>query len=325
MFRCRDEHKGEIMKKIISIIVPCYNEENSIDELYERLVNVLENSLCQYDFEIIFADDYSKDNTRAKIRQLCRKDIRVKAVFNAKNFGFHRNVFEGFKYASGDCAFLIFGDLQDPPEMLPNFMGKWEEGYKCIVGQRSKTEEGLFIRCCRKMYYFLINQLGEKKQVQYMNGFGVYDRCFIDAILQIEEVSPYFKAVISEYGMDLAVVQYEQSKGRRGKSNFNFWRNYDFAMYGLTTSTKLLMRVSTFMGIFIAFLCMLFSVFVFVRKIILWDAYPLGTASLTIGVFFLGSVQLFFIGVLGEYILNINERITKKPRVIIEEKINFKD
>lgn len=311
------------MKKKISILVPCYNEENSINELYEKLINVLENSLSRYDFEIIFVDDYSRDNTRLIIRQLCHNDPRIKAVFNAKNFGFHRNVFECFKYASGDCAFLIFGDLQDPPELLPEFIKKWEEGYKCIVGQRKKTEEGVVIRQCRKLYYFLINQLGERKQVEFMNGFGVYDRCFIEAILQIEEVAPYFKAVISEYGMDLAVIQYEQSIGRRGKSNFNFWRNYDFAMYGLTTSTKLLMRASTFLGIFVALICMMFAVFVFVRKIILWDAYPLGTASMTIGVFFLGSVQLFFIGVLGEYILSINERIIKKPRVIVDEKINF--
>lgn len=311
------------MKRKISVVVPCYNEENSVDELYGRLVGVLENSLGGYDFEIIFVDDCSKDDTRTKIRQICQKDLRVKAVFNAKNFGFHRNVFECFKYASGDCAFLVFGDLQDPPEMLPEFIRKWEEGHKCIVGQRKKTEEGLLIRQCRRMYYFLINQLGGKKQVQFMNGFGVYDRCFIDAIAKIEEVSPYFKAVISEYGMDLAVIQYEQSLGRRGKSNFNFWRNYDFAMYGLTTSTKLLMRVSTFLGIFIALLCMIYTIFVFIKKIILWDAYPLGTASIMIGVFFLGSVQLFFIGVLGEYILNINERIAKKPRVIVGEKINF--
>lgn len=311
------------MKKKISVVVPCYNEENSVDELYDRLVNVFENSLDRYDFEIIFADDCSIDDTRIKIRQLCQKDLRVKAVFNAKNFGFHRNIFECFKYASGDCAFLVFGDLQDPPEMLYEFIKKWEEGYKCIVGQRKKTEEGLIISQCRRMYYFLINQLGGKKQVQFMNGFGVYDRCFIDAILKIEEVSPYFKAVISEYGMDLTVVQYEQSLGKRGRSNFNFWRNYDFAMHGLTTSTKLLMRISTFLGIFVALLCMIYTIFVFIKKMILWDAYPLGTASIMIGVFFLGAVQLFFIGVLGEYILNINERIVKKPRVIVGEKINF--
>lgn len=310
------------MKKI-SVVIPCYNEENSVNELYERLQSVFINSLQKYTYEIIFVDDYSKDNTRNKIRNLCKIDEHVKAVFNAKNFGFHRNVFECFKYASGDCAFLIFGDLQDPPELLPDFVKMWEEGRKCIVGQRKKSQEGVIIQQCRKLYYFLINQLGEKKQIEFMNGFGLYDRCFINTIMEIEEVSPYLKAVISEYGMDMAVIQYEQSMGLRGKSNFNFWRNYDFAMYGLTTSTKLLMRISTFIGIFVAVICILFSIFVLSRKIISWDSYPLGQASLTIGVFFLGAVQLFFIGVLGEYILNINERIDKKPRVVIEEKINF--
>ena len=310
------------MKKI-SVVIPCYNEQNSVNELYERLQSVFINSLQKYTYEIIFVDDYSKDNTRNKIRNLCKIDEHVKAVFNAKNFGFHRNVFECFKYASGDCAFLIFGDLQDPPELLPDFVKMWEEGRKCIVGQRKKSQEGVIIQQCRKLYYFLINQLGEKKQIEFMNGFGLYDRCFINTIMEIEEVSPYLKAVISEYGMDMAVIQYEQSMGLRGKSNFNFWRNYDFAMYGLTTSTKLLMRISTFIGIFVAVICILFSIFVLSRKIISWDSYPLGQASLTIGVFFLGAVQLFFIGVLGEYILNINERIDKKPRVVIEEKINF--
>ena len=310
------------MKKI-SVVIPCYNEENSVNELYERLQSVFINSLQKYTYEIIFVDDYSKDNTRNKIRNLCKIDEHVKAVFNAKNFGFHRNVFECFKYASGDCAFLIFGDLQDPPELLPDFVKMWEEGRKCIVGQRKKSQEGVIIQQCRKLYYFLINQLGEKKQIEFMNGFGLYDRCFINTIMEIEEVSPYFKAVISEYGMDMTVIQYEQSMGLRGKSNFNFWRNYDFAMHGLTTSTKLLMRISTFIGIFVAVICILFSIFVLSRKIISWDSYPLGQASLTIGVFFLGAVQLFFIGVLGEYILNINERIDKKPRVVIEEKINF--
>ncbi len=310
------------MKKI-SVVIPCYNEENSINELYERLHNIFKHTLYEYEYEIIYVDDYSKDCTREKVRKLCQSDVHVKAVFNAKNFGFHRNVFESFKYATGDCAFLIFGDLQDPPELLPDFVKKWEEGRKCIVGQRKKSEEGLIICQCRSLYYFLINQLGEKKQIEFMNGFGLYDRCFIDAIMEIDEVSPYFKSIISEYGMDLAVIQYEQSIGMRGKSNFNFGRNYDFAMHGLTSSTKLLMRVSTFIGLFVALICLLFSIFVFIKKVMLWDSYPLGQASLTIGVFFLGAVQLFFIGVLGEYILNINEKIGKKPRVVIEEKINF--
>ena len=153
------------MKKI-SVVIPCYNEENSVNELYERLQSVFINSLQKYTYEIIFVDDYSKDNTRNKIRNLCKIDEHVKAVFNAKNFGFHRNVFECFKYASGDCAFLIFGDLQDPPELLPDFVKMWEEGRKCIVGQRKKSQEGVIIQQCRKLYYFLINQLGAVLLIQ---------------------------------------------------------------------------------------------------------------------------------------------------------------
>lgn len=308
----------------ISVLVPCYNEEKSIEELYNRVSAVFLNQLKDYDYEIIFVDDFSSDNTRNIIREICN-DKKVKAVFNAKNFGFHRNVIESFKYATGDCAFMIFGDLQDPPEMLPEFVAKWEEGYKCIVGQRAKTEEGKIMTCFRKIYYGMINVLGESKQIQLMNGYGLYDRQFIDAINQIQEVSPYFKTVISEYGMNIAVVSYNQAESKRGKSNFNFWRNYDFAMHGLTSSTKMLMRIATFMGIIIGMLSFLFAIFVFVRKILYWNSYPIGTAALTVGVFFLGAIILFFIGVLGEYILSINERITQKPRVIIGEKINFND
>ena len=314
--------EGKSRKKI-SVIIPCYNEENSVGELYSRVIKVIQEQLPQYDYECIFVDDASTDNTRMEIRKLCSVDMRVKAVFNAKNFGFHRNVFESFKYAKGDCAFLIFGDLQNPPEMLPQFIEKWEKGYKCIVGQRSKTEEGYIIQQWRKLYYYIINKLGDNKQIRFMNGFGVYDRLFLEIMSQIDEVSPYFKSVISEYGIDLAIVKYDQSIGKRGNSNFNFWKNYDFAMHGLTSSTKMLMRLSTFTGAFVGILCLIFAIYVFVKKFLFWDSYPLGTASVTVGVFFLGAIQLFFIGVLGEYILNINEKVVHKPRVVISEMINF--
>lgn len=313
------------MMKKISVVIPCYNEENSVKEMYQRLIAVFEKELKNYCYEIIYVDDFSQDNTRSVIKRICSEDKNVKAIFNAKNFGFHRNVFESFQYASGDCVFMIFGDLQDPPEMLPEFVKKWENGAKCIVGQRARTDEGWLMTLCRKMYYQLINSLGDKNQIQFMNGFGLYDRLFVEAISDVEEVSPYFKTIISEYAMDLEIVQYNQSVSKRGKSNFNFWRNYDFAMHGLTSSTKMLMRIATFLGLFVSLICMFFAIFVFVRKIIFWDAYPLGTASVTIGVFFIGAIQLFFIGVLGEYILSINEKVEKKPRVIVGERINFEE
>lgn len=310
------------MKKI-SVLIPCYNEENSVNEMYTRLMKIFQEKLSEYDYEIIYVDDFSTDSTRKNIESLCSKDKKVKAVFNAKNFGFHRNVFECFRYATGDCAFLVFGDLQDPPEMMPEFVEKWEQGFKCVVGQRAKTDEGWIMTSFRKTYYQMINRLGEKKQIQFMNGFGLYDRCFLDTVAQIDEVAPYFKTVIAEYGMDLTIVQYNQAVSRRGKSNFNFWRNYDFAMHGLTSSTKMLMRLSTFLGVFIGLISAIFAIYVFINKLLHWYAYPLGTASLMVGVFFLGAIQLFFIGVLGEYIISINERVTQKPRVVVSKKINF--
>ena len=310
------------MKKI-SVIVPCYNEEHSLTNLKQRVENVFSNELSGYDYEIIFVDDASKDNTEDIIRNICADNNKCKAVFNAGNFGFHRNVFESFKYATGDAAFMMFGDMQDPPEMLPQFVAKWEEGYKCVVGQRISSQEKGLMKLFRGMYYDLIDMLSQTKQIHNMNGYGLYDRQFIDILSDIKDVSPYFKTVIAEYGIDVYVLPYAQNKSMRGKSNFNFWRNYDFAMGGITSSTKMLMRIATFVGVFVAVVSLIFGIYVFIRKLIYWDSYPFGIASVLDAVLLLGSLQLIFIGILGEYILSINERTSSKPRVVVKEKINF--
>ena len=312
------------MKKI-SVIIPCYNEEKSVLLMYERLLRVFNESLSQYDYEIIFIDDYSRDNTRGKIEELCAKDKKVKAVFNARNFGFDRNVFQSYSYATGDCAFMLFGDLQDPPEMLPEFVKRWEEGYKCVVGQRKKSNENKLMWGLRRIYYKVIDILSDAKQLELVNGFGLYDRVFLDILKEIDETTPFFKTILNEYGIDLCVVQYEQSASNRGKSNFNFLKNYDFAMRGLTSGTKLLMRLATFISIAIAIICMCLAIFIFIRKLISWDAYPLGFATVMVGIFFLGAIQLFFIGVLGEYILSVSEKVEKKPRTVVERTINIEE
>lgn len=310
------------MAKCVSVIIPCYNEEQCVDEMYSRLKAVFADEPA-YRFEVIFVDDCSKDATRGQIERLCRQDATVKAVFNARNFGFSRNVFESLQYASGEAAFLIFGDLQDPPEMLHTFLRRWEEGKKVVVGQRRKSEEGIVMRAARRLYYKLIDALADTPQIDLFNGFGLYDRCFLDVIAQIDEVAPFFKTVVGEYGMDLALVPYDHAKSRRGHSNFNFLKNYDFAMQGLTSSTKLLMRLATFAGCFVGFVCLLLSVYVFINKLLNWDHYAVGDASVAIGIFFLGAVQLFFLGILGEYILSIAGRVQHKPRVVVGRRINF--
>ena len=239
------------------------------------------------------------------------------------NFGFSRNVFSALQSASGDAVFLVFGDLQDPPELLPEFVRKWEAGNKVVIGQKVASDESLFMNWMRKGYYRVIRSLSDKPQIEEFNGFGLYDKKFIEILRDINDVQPYLKTIVSEYAPNHETVVYHHHKSGRGKSNFNFYRNYDFAMEGITSSTKKLLRMATFMGAGLGMFSVAYAVFVFVRKILFWDTYPLGQASIMIGIYLIGAIQLFFIGVLGEYMLSVNVRTMRKPRVVIDERINF--
>lgn len=310
------------MKKI-SVTIPCWSEEKSVRQMYERLTKVFQEQLPQYDYEIIYVDDFSPDSTRSEVRKLCAEDKRVKAVFNARNFGFNRNVFASMQYGDGDAIFLIFGDLQDPPEMLPQFVAQWEQGHKVVVGQKSKSEEPKLMYALRTVYYKVIGKLADSKQIQHFNGFGLYDKDFIDVMRQIDDPNPYLKGLVSEFGMGIAIVPYEQAESLRGKSGFNFMKYYDVAMLGITSYTKILMRVATFLGAILGIFSVCLAIFVFISKLLNWHAYPYGTAAIMIGVFFIGAVQLFFMGILGEYVLSINTRSMRRPLVVVGEKINF--
>lgn len=309
--------------KMISVTIPCYNEEKSISQMYERLTKVFSDQLPQYNYEIIFVDDYSTDNTRSEIRKLCTEDNRVKGVFNACNFGFNRNVFASMQYGTGDATFMLFGDLQDPPELLPKFIDLWEQGHKVIVGQKTKSDESRLMYSLRTLYYTLIGKLSDSKQIPHFNGFGLYDKAFIEVMRQLDDPSPYLKGLVSEFGMDIAIVNYEQAESLRGKSGFNFMKYYDVAMLGITSYTKILMRIATFIGAILGIFSMCLAVFILINKLLNWDSYPYGTAAILVGVFAIGAVQLFFIGILGEYILSINTRSMKRPLVVVGEKINF--
>ncbi len=311
------------MKKI-SVVAPCYYEELSVRMLYEKLTSVFATQLTEYDYEIVFADDDSRDGTRAILRGLCQEDPHVKAVLNAGNFGLSRNVFASLQRAEGDAVFLVFGDLQDPPELLPEFIKKWETGkYRVVIGQKTKSAENRFMSWMRKLYYAVVNLLSDKKQIRQFNGFGLYDKSFIEVLRQIEDPQPYLKAVVAEYAGEYGVVPYEHRKSARGRSNFNFYRNYDFAMEGITSSTKKLMRCATFCGAGLGVVSAIYGMYVLIRKLLFWSTYPAGLASIMVGVFLIGSLQLFFIGVLGEYVLSINTRTMRKPRVVVGEWIGF--
>ena len=309
--------------KIISVIIPCYSEEKSINQMYGRLIKVFQEQIPQYNYEIIFVDDHSPDNTRDEIRKLCSEDKHVKAVFNARNFGFSRNVFASLQYGTGDATFMLFGDLQDPPEILPQMVEKWEQGHKVVIGQKTKSKESHFMYFMRTLYYKFIGALASTRQIEHYNGFGLYDRAFIDVLRQLDDPAPYLKGIVSEFGMDMCIIQYEQEESLRGKSGSNFFKNYDIAMLGITAYTKILMRVATFIGAILGIFSVCLAIFVFISKLLNWDAYPYGTASILIGVFFIGAIQLFFTGILGEYILSINTRSMRRPLVVVGEKINF--
>jgi glycosyltransferase involved in cell wall biosynthesis len=310
------------MKKI-SVVIPCWSEEKSINEMYERLTAVFKKELENYDYEIIFVDDYSPDNTRVEIEKVCALDSHVKAVFNARNFGFIRNVFASLKYGDGDAVFMLFGDLQDPPENLPQFVKKWEEGYRVIIGQKTHSEESKLLYFWRSMYYKLIGALSSTKQIQHFNGYGLYDKMFIDVIKQLDDPSPYLKGIVAEFSMKQYIIQYSQADSKRGKSGSNFFKNYDVAMLGITSYTKTMMRIATFLGAGLGLISAIYAIFIFVNKLINWDNYPLGTATIIIGVFFIGAMQLFFTGILGEYILSINTRTMRRPLVVVEKFLNF--
>ena len=311
------------MKKI-SIVVPCYNEENTIRELYRTVSGMFApgGALERYAYELILADDYSRDRTREIIRALCAEDRRVRAVFNLANFGFSRNVFSALQEAEGDAVFLVFGDLQDPPELLPEFVARWESGAKVVIGQMEESDESALMNFMRAAYYRIIQQLSDRPQINEFNGFGLYDRKFIEIIRQIDDVQPYLKTVVAEYAPNYAVVRYHHRRSER-RSNYNFYRNYDFAMQGLTSSTKKLMRVSTFLGLGLSVIGVVYALSVLIRKLIFWDNFPAGTASIMVGVFLFGAMELFFIGILGEYVLSVNTRTMHKPRVVVDERINF--
>ena len=312
------------MKKI-TVVIPCYNDSLTIRPQYECLVEIFNKQLQQYNYEIIFADDCSPDDTWNEIRRICEVDNKVKGVHNFANFGTIRNLFSCLKYGDGDAVFMLMGDMQDPPELLPEFVTCWENGCKVVVGQKQKTTETAIKRISRRLYYKLIEKFSHKKQISDFTGYGLYDRGFVDILTDIDDMQPYIKGIVSEFGgNNIHIIPYVQAAGER-KSNLNFIRNYDYAMVGVTGYAKNLLRMCTFFGLATGIIAVLFAFFIFINKLRHWDVYPVGIPSVLIVVSFLGAIQLLFLGICGEYMLSINERSMKRPLVVVDEKLNFGD
>lgn len=309
------------MKKI-SILVPTFNEENNVLNMAETLDKMLK-SLKNYDYEIIFIDNYSKDDTRNILLKLCNDNKKIKSIFNAKNFGFTRSTFYGLTQTTGDCAILIFADFQEPPETILEFIREWENGAKIVIGKKIKSKENFIMSTIRKFYYKLMKLISDIDQIENFHGFGLYDKSFIDILRNLEDTEPYLRGIVAELGFNIKEVYYQHEKRKFGKSSFNFYKMYDLAMLGITSYSKIILRYATIFGFLFSIITFLIGTYTFIKKLIYWDNFPVGIAALMVGVFFIGSVQLFFIGLLGEYILNINTRIMKRPLVIEEKRINF--
>ena len=310
------------MKKI-SVILPTYNEEDNVIPLSKEIVNIFNNELNNYDYEIIFTDNNSIDSTREKIISLCQENKNIKAIFNAKNFGQFRSPFNAMINANGDCVILMVSDFQDPPKIIVDFVREWESGYKIVIGIKNKSKENLIMRFIRSLYYKLMKYISDIEHIEHFTGTGLYDKSFVKTISVLDDPDPYIRGIVSELGYKIKKINYEKQNRKAGKSKNNFFTLYNIAMISITNYSKIVLRLSTMIGFLFSFLSFLSGLIYFVYKIIYWELFYIGIAPLIIGVFFIGSVQLFFIGLLGEYILNINTRIMKRPLVIEEKRINF--
>lgn len=310
------------MKKI-SVVVPCYNEEDNVAPISEAIIHILKTELSGYDYELLFIDNDSRDRTRELLRELCRQNPKIKAIFNAKNFGQFKSPYYGLLQATGDCAVLVVADFQDPVELIPRFVKEWENGYRIVTGIKTSSKENKLMYFLRSCYYKLIKKLSDVEQIEHFTGFGLYDKKFIDVLRQLDEPMPFLRGIVAELGFRRKDISYEQPKRRAGKTSNNFYRLYDAAMLSITSYTKAGLRLATFFGSICSVLSMAIAVIYLVMKLLYWDLFQAGTAPILIGMFGLGSIQLFFIGLLGEYILTINSRVMKRPLVVEEERLNF--
>ena len=310
------------MKKI-SIMIPCYNEEENVVPISEAVVRELTDSLPEYDYEILFIDNDSKDNTRPLLREICKNNPKIKAIFNVKNFGQFNAPYYGMLQTTGDCTICMCCDFQDPVEMIPKLVHEWENGYKIVCAIKTTSKENKIMRFLRTCYYKLIRKMSDVEQIEHFTGFGLYDKSFIEVLRNLKEPSPFLRGIVAELGYRRKDIPYEQAKRRAGKTHNNFYTLYDAAMLSFTSYTKIGLRLATFCGIGVGFVSFLVGMVYLILKLIMWDNFPMGMAPVLIGMCFLGSVQLFFIGLLGEYVLNINTRVMNRPLVIEEERLNF--
>ncbi len=310
------------MKKV-SILIPCYNEQDNVVPMSDAIVNLFENELVKYDYELLFIDNDSQDNTRILLRQLCANNPKIKAIFNAKNFGQFNSPYYGILQTTGDCTISMVCDFQDPIELIPQYLEAWEQGYKIVIGIKTSSKENPIMYHLRSTYYRMLRKFSDVEQIEHFTGSGLYDKSFVDVLRDLNDPTPFLRGIVAELGYKIKKISYEQPNRRAGKTHNNFYTLYDAAMLSFTSYTKIGLRSATFIGGIIGIASVVVAIVYCVLKLVFWENFVAGIAPIAIGMFFLGGVQLFFFGLIGEYILSMNKRIMNRPLVVEEERINF--
>src|SRR4030042_6815509 len=308
--------------KFISVVTACYNEEDNIELIYNKVKEIFDN-LKSYTYEHICIDNASTDRTALILKDIAGNDKKVKIIVNARNCGHIRSPNYGLQQAKGDAVVSIVADLQDPPHMIADFIRKWEEGYKIVIGVKTQSEESSIMFKIRKSFYGLINKLSEVELIKNFSGFGLYDKQVIDVLRNLNDPYPYFRGIIADIGFEVARIEYKQPARQRGITKNNFYTLYDMAMLGITNHSKVPLRLATMLGFSLSIISLLVAFGYAIYKLIFWKSFSLGIAPVVVGLFFFASVQLFFLGILGEYIGSIHTQVLKRPLVIEKERINF--
>ena len=311
------------MMKKISIMVPCYNEEDNVVPLSQALIQMFEKDLPQYDYDILFIDNDSTDTTRVKLRQLCKENKKIKAIFNAKNFGQFNSPYYGILQTDGDCTIPVCADFQDPIDVIPRLVAEWEKGYKIVCAVKTSSKENKIMYFLRSCYYKIIKKMSSAEQIEHFTGFGLYDKSFVQVLRDLKDPIPFIRGIVGELGFKKTEIEYTQAQRRAGKTHNNFFTLYDAAMLSFTSYTKMGLRLATFLGVICGGISIVVAIVYLILKLIYWDRFTAGMVPLILLVSFLGSLQLFFIGLMGEYIISIYQRVMNRPLVIEEERINF--
>lgn len=308
---------------LISVLVPTYNEEENVGPLSEAIKAQFTGELSRYDYEIIFIDNDSKDNTRDIIRGLCASDSHIKAIFNAKNFGQFSSPYYGILQANGDCVISMCADFQDPPEMIPKYVREWEAGYKIVLGQKTASKESGIVYRMRNFYYWFMRKNSDVEFIRQVTGSGLYDREFIEVMRNVKDSRPFLRGIVAEYGYKIKLVPYDQPKRRAGKSSNNIFRYYDAAVQSVTSYTKIGVRLAVVIGTVFTLISGITALAFIVYKLLNWATFSISPYALQLAIFFLVSLNIGFVGVVGEYVLDINQRVRNRPLVVESERINL--